>query len=750
MGRSAWRLALDLQDIVRAAEPQRNGLSDADLAAKTLATRKELQKDWAADTCRRYLAVAAKLDSKCQQVLDKWELTFQRQTLVDTITVLRAAATACQTPDEMLMLLQTLFWEQTCKLRRSIAPKGRGHATDVVNIFRGILLRGVFLGYLRQIFPCLTDAIAEHGTWKFYNLRYGMTEGGLVSKEHAADSDDEPETPAKGVCPEQEVEGESRFSSKTKLVRLCEHVSKGAHDWAFAQAAKTLGSASNLDLSLPPMKTLHGKVQEIWGDYMMEFPANPVQAVAADIPCATVAASSGGATTRTVKASSAIQSEEEYQGRLSSWMQACQEAMEESVRSYISSTVVLAIAPYETCHVEKKLAKIPFMSEPGRKMFVYDSFCRDPMDWTSLKKGKRGLISGAKVQMTFTHAGEESGDTLTVLKEIYTRFRTERADHLSEDMLVCLVPGSKADTPVNDMLQAAWRSLKAMGSKFHGPKIGQLRVSQEALLAHIYTRGAWNRTPGHHLVFTYQASPQECSGRKKMRYLKDHEKMGDTYFNDWPVPMYQLSQQSKLTMAEHDCIFAEDHPVDSGDEDGAGASQLQDLGEKVVPFPREWHVKLWQEMIHVWGIDVAVMFHPGGGQSLLAFVLERKRAVGIVKNKAHKDYVQANLVEAVKALGLAPDRRPVKPSELTTWEASRVGAKAAHASGAPLPRTANASGANAPASAPMLGTLIPSAGERPFSPPMPAAAATPLAPAGAPSPTTSQTALAAFGSAALR
>jgi len=172
MGRSAWRLALDLQDIVRAAEPQRNGLSDADLAAKTLATRKELQKDWAADTCRRYLAVAARLDSKCQEVLDKWELTFQRQTLVDSITVLRAAATACQTPDEMLMLLQTLFWEQTCKLRRSIAPKGRGHATDVVNIFRGILLRGVFLGYLRQIFPCLADAIAStaHGSFTILSM----------------------------------------------------------------------------------------------------------------------------------------------------------------------------------------------------------------------------------------------------------------------------------------------------------------------------------------------------------------------------------------------------------------------------------------------------------------------------------------------------------------------------------------------------------------------------------------------------
>ena len=45
MGKSAWRLALDLWGIVKLGEHNRGGLSDADLLAKILSTRRELAKD---------------------------------------------------------------------------------------------------------------------------------------------------------------------------------------------------------------------------------------------------------------------------------------------------------------------------------------------------------------------------------------------------------------------------------------------------------------------------------------------------------------------------------------------------------------------------------------------------------------------------------------------------------------------------------------------------------------------------------
>eukprot|EP00974_Lingulodinium_polyedra_P041796 4013985-Lingulodinium_polyedra.AAC.1 len=95
MGQSAWRVAMELKDMVKAAESQRDGKSDADLLAHILSTRPELAKDWKSDTCSRYLTIANKINDKCKQVLNRWELTFQRNALLDGIASFRAAATAC-------------------------------------------------------------------------------------------------------------------------------------------------------------------------------------------------------------------------------------------------------------------------------------------------------------------------------------------------------------------------------------------------------------------------------------------------------------------------------------------------------------------------------------------------------------------------------------------------------------------------------------------------------------------------------
>ena len=180
----------------------------------------------------------------------------------------------------------------------------------------------------------------------------------------------------------------------------------------------------------------------------------------------------------------------------------------------------MVVAKQETAAIEAKLSRIKFMAEPGRKLFGFDAFCRDPINWDIIKRRKRSFTRGAKVRVVASDIGNEEGDTLVVLKELYGVFRTERDDHLSEDMLLAVVPGARQDNPVNDALQAAWKSLKALGTKFQGPKIGQIHVNQNEVLAATYTRGAWNQAPMHHVVFTYQAVQQAFSGRKKMKYLK--------------------------------------------------------------------------------------------------------------------------------------------------------------------------------------------------------------------------------------
>ena len=85
---------------------------------------------------------------------------------------------------------------------------------------------------------------------------------------------------------------------------------------------------------------------------------------------------------------------------------------------------------------------------------------------------------------------------------------------------------------------------------------------------------------------------------------------------------------------------------------------MQDLGDNIIPCPRELHDKCTREMIYVWEIDAGVIFNPGSGKSLLALILENRRAVAFVKNKAHRDFIMDNLSHEVKVQGLAPDPQP--------------------------------------------------------------------------------------------
>eukprot|EP00974_Lingulodinium_polyedra_P043826 4207959-Lingulodinium_polyedra.AAC.1 len=61
----------------------------------------------------------------------------------------------------------------------------------------------------------------------------------------------------------------------------------------------------------------------------------------------------------------------------------------------------------------------------------------------------------------------------------------------------------------------------------------------------------------------------------------------------------------KVTGEEHDNIFSLDVAIDDGADDGAGAAMINDLGDEVVPFPREFHVKLWQGITHAFGVEAA-------------------------------------------------------------------------------------------------------------------------------------------------
>ena len=297
-------------------------------------------------------------------------------------------------------------------------------------------------------------------------------------------------------------------------------------------------------------------------------------------------------------------------------------------------------------------------------------------------------------------------------------------------------------------------------------------LNRQSLLQQVYTRGVWSRTPDHHLVFTYQTMPRNSSGRKRMKYLQEGGMYGDTAFNSWPVPLVPLAGLPKATQQVHDDIFENDMVEDSGAEDGTGAAAVEDLGDKVIPFPREMSEMLTREMTHVFDIGVGIFLTPASGKALMAVILENRRAVAVCKNKAHRDFIMQQLLEHVKAFNLAPDRRPAKPQELVEWESThgRTGQQAAGSSAG----SGRAGGAAPPAPVAPLPGGTPAAvaspggaggaapGVSPAMPPpvVPKAAGTALPPpivpsggasgsSGAPPPPAA-TGLAAFGAAVLR
>ncbi len=122
--------------------------------------------------------------------------------------------------------------------------------------------------------------------------------------------------------------------------------------------------------------------------------------------------------------------------------------------------------------------------------------------------------------------------------------------------------------------------------------------------------------------------------------------------------------------------------LDDGDGGGPRAARILDLVDNVLLFPKEFDAKLWREMTHEWEIDAAVLLQPGICQEALAFTWETKRAISVVRNKAHRDFVNKSLAVATKRFSLAPDRRLVKPFDFAMWAASRAapgGAPAAYA-----------------------------------------------------------------------
>ena len=86
-----------------------------------------------------------------------------------------------------------------------------------------------------------------------------------------------------------------------------------------------------------------------------------------------------------------------------------------------------------------------------------------------------------KVKMVYNASKDE--DTLKLVKALYQTFKTgRREDHMSEDILLVIVPGPEQDSPESPAARAAWESMKRVDGRHVGPKIGTISVNDDDLL----------------------------------------------------------------------------------------------------------------------------------------------------------------------------------------------------------------------------------------------------------------------------
>ena len=111
---------------------------------------------------------------------------------------------------------------------------------------------------------------------------------------------------------------------------MCENFATGNHDFALTSLGREQGSASTLDLSKERVRTVKANIQQLWRNCVVDFPSAPQEPMGAiQAPSAQI---DNGAPGRaiTVRASSRIESEEEYNIRKAVWMSECEKEVEES------------------------------------------------------------------------------------------------------------------------------------------------------------------------------------------------------------------------------------------------------------------------------------------------------------------------------------------------------------------------------------------------------------------------------------
>lgn len=507
LGKSAWRKCRKLVDISDTARQEgATGVTDADSVANLLKRLGgDIASSWNKETVARYLIVGRRMsDPRLTQLMQRWEFMYKRQTLVDGISVLRACTSVATTDEDLYYLMQTLYYEQTCKIRHSL--KANHPTMGATAVMRGIMYRRQFYSLMARKFPKHADWVRDYGTPAWYENACAKRND-APAEDSGSDDGAEERTLHQPHLEDPVTEATSQHLSRPALREFLDRVARNAYESAFIAMGKQGGGLHLLGTG--PGAGLRARLDDIQAHYDQDFPVMtepPAEALSG------VRHPDGSLPpgTSDVKMDDAITSEEEYQSLLREYVEQCKSVEEREIRNYVTTRVAIVVGNIEEDveQLKKALAKIPLLREEGRRLFLYDLLVSKPLDWEKIRCHKRSYLNRTPA-IKMTYGNNQGDDSLALLKELYMTFRGQD----ETDVCAVVVPGSSTDVPANPGLVNVCKSLSALQPKHVGPKIGALVINQSDLIRQVQARSVWRRRQEDKLVFTYQRRRTCTCGR---------------------------------------------------------------------------------------------------------------------------------------------------------------------------------------------------------------------------------------------
>ena len=530
-------------------------------------------------------------------------------------------------------------------------------------IGKGILLRRAAGLHALASFPEHAEAFKKVFSWAYYLDNKKCSENGKIEGGAAENEDGDDDDNMEEEAPPDEGDGLSNYRSRKPLMAFAHALMGNRYERTFlgmVREAEKDTERVTLDLTIPAAGAIQRQMSSIAALYAEDFKINDKSVAKASAESSVVHQVPGTTEGVVVKVSDEVTDDGDYRARVEKYNAELAQFTQAAEKEYVNSRVSLVVRD-STGDFVKKLAKLPAMMEKKRKAFVYDEHVARPFDWVSLKRNRKTVFHPRECDF--------DGDDLDAMLEAYIKTRTED-DGTSNDIVTVLLPPPPPNCEVNKSLQAACTKLKNIIPRHQKPRIGTVERSHSDVLSQTRERLSFVGNVDSNIIFTAQA-PLHVS-RKPMTFCE-----GDTYFNRWKVKSPSFLQLPRCSQAEADLMWSGSvKPVSFVNDDDipheeALSQEVPATDESVIPFPQELSMQLTQELIRIFGVEVAILCTTGAGFGLMACIERNIRAVGICETNDHRKFVMQQLINFVRAQRLVNmSSAPVKAAEMVKWESA--------------------------------------------------------------------------------